>query len=99
MASSDVGDVSWVCPTVQLSAVTMPGGTVMHSWQEVAVGKSAMAHKGMLQAARVMAATAIDLIDDPQIIIRAKAEKDRRTGNEPYICPIPKDVRPPFPAV
>ena len=42
---------------------------------------------------------AIDLIDDPQIIIRAKAEKDRRTGNEPYICPIPKDVRPPFPAV
>lgn len=99
MASSDVGDVSWVCPTVQLSAVTMPGGTVMHSWQEVAVGKSPLAHKGMLQAAQVMAATAIDLIDDPQIIARAKAEKDRRTGNQPYICPIPKDVRPPFPTV
>lgn len=99
MASSDVGDVSWVCPTVQLSAVTMPGGTVMHSWQEVAVGKSSLAHKGMLQAAQVMAATAIDLIDDPQIIAQAKAEKDRRTGNQPYICPIPKDVRPPFPTV
>ena len=99
MASSDVGDVSWVCPTVQLSAVTMPGGTVMHSWQEVAVGKSPLAHKGMLQAAQVMAATAIDLIDDPQIIAQAKAEKDRRTGNQPYICPIPKDVRPPFPTV
>lgn len=96
MASSDVGDVSWVCPVVQLSAVTMPGGTVMHSWQEVAVGKSALAHKGMLQAARVIAATAIDAIDSPQIIQRAKEEKERRTGGKPYACPIPPGVRPPM---
>ncbi len=92
MASSDVGDVSWICPTSQITATTMPGCTVMHSWQEVAVGKSAMAHKGMLQAARVIAATAIDLLEDPSIIERAQAEKARRTGNLPYHCPIPDGV-------
>lgn len=96
MASSDVGDVSWVCPVAQLSAVTMPGGTIMHSWQEVAVGKSALAHKGMLQAAKVIAATAIEAMDDPQIILQAKAERERRTGGKPYICPIPKGVLPPM---
>jgi hypothetical protein len=92
MASSDVGDVSWICPTSQITATTMPGCTVMHSWQEVAVGKSTMAHKGMLQAARVIAATAIDLLEDPSIIERAQAEKARRTGNLPYNCPIPDGV-------
>ena len=39
-ASSDVGDVSWNCPTAQISVTTMPAGTPMHSWQEVSVGKA-----------------------------------------------------------
>ena len=66
----------------------------MHSSHEVAVGKSSMAHKGMLQAARILAATAIDALDDPDLIARAKAEKERRTGGQPYICPIPAGVAP-----
>ena len=96
MASSDVGDVSWICPTVQCSTVTMPGGTVMHSWQEVAVGKSTMAHKGMLQASKIMAGTVIDALEDPSIIEASKAELTRRTGGAPYVCPIPKDVPVPL---
>ena len=96
MASSDVGDVSWICPTAQISAVTMPGGTNMHSWQEVAVGKSQLAKKGMLQASRVLAATAMDLYADPSIIQRAKSEHQLRVENTPYICPIPKGVKPPM---
>lgn len=51
--SSDVGDVSWNCPVAQINAATMPAGVPMHSWQMVAVGKSAMAKKGMLYAAKV----------------------------------------------
>lgn len=93
-ASTDVGDVSWVCPVAQICTVTMPAGTGMHSWQEVAVGKSAMAKKGMLQAARVIAATAIDVIDDPTIAKRAREELQQRTGGKAYVCPIPKSVLP-----
>ena len=74
----------------------MPGGTVMHSWQEVAVGKSTMAHKGMLQASKIMAGTVIDALEDPSIIEASKAELTRRTGGAPYVCPIPKDVPVPL---
>ncbi len=33
-------------------------------------------------------------LDDPDLIARAKAEKERRTGGQPYICPIPAGVAP-----
>lgn len=95
-ASSDVGDVSVVCPTAQIGMATMPSGTAMHSWQEVAVGKSSLAKKGMLQAGRVIAGAGIDLLNDPGIIKTAKEEMNRRTGGVPFVSPIPKDVMPPM---
>lgn len=98
-ASSDVGDVSWICPTAQFTVTTMPGGTSMHSWQEVAVGKSAMAKKGMLQAVKVLAASAIDVYDNPELIKKAKIEKERKLGNLVYHCPIPDDIAPPISTV
>ena len=94
VVSSDVGDVSWNCPVAQISTTTMPAGTPMHSWQTVAVGKSPMAHKGMLYAAKVMAASAIDALEDPDIIRRAKAEFVQRTGGRKYDPPIPLEVKP-----
>ena len=94
VVSSDVGDVSWNCPVAQIGATTMPAGTPMHSWQTVAVRKSPMAHKGMVYAAKVMAASAIDALEDPDIIRRAKAEFVQRTGGRKYDPPIPPEVRP-----
>ncbi|MFR6186734.1 MAG: hypothetical protein ACLUJG_15245 [Lawsonibacter sp.] len=48
-----------------------------------------MAKKGMLYAAKVMAASAIDALEDPEIIRRAKEELLRRTGGKTYQPPIP----------
>ncbi len=93
-ASSDVGDVSWVCPVAQLNIATMPAGTAMHSWQEVAVGKSGIAHKGMLYAGKVLAGAAIDVLRDPAVVERAKQEKLKRTKSQVYCAPIPKEVKP-----
>ena len=59
----------------------------MHSWQMVAVGKSAMAKKGMLYAAKVMAGSAIDALEDPEIIRRAQEEFCQRTGGQKYASP------------
>lgn len=92
--STDVGDVSWVCPTAQINTVTEAAGTPGHSWQMVSQGKSSIAHKGMLFAGKVMAGTIIDLIENPEMIEEAKAELKKRVGEEGYIPPIPKDVRP-----
>lgn len=92
--STDVGDVSWVCPTAQILVTTKAALTPAHSWQQVAQGKSSIAHKGMLYAGKVIAATAIKLIEQPALIEKAKVEHKERLGSESYRCAIPKDVKP-----
>ncbi|MFC7734548.1 M20 family metallopeptidase [Roseomonas sp. GCM10028921] len=93
--STDVGDVSQIVPTVQAWGGCWAVGTPFHTWQAVAQGKSAHAHKGMAQAAKVMAATALDGFRDPELLARAKAELAQRRGGRPYECPIPAEVLPP----
>lgn len=92
--STDVGDVSWVCPTVQAMIVAQAAGTPAHSWQLTAQGKSSMAHKGMIHAGKIMAATAIDLFESPETVEAAKKELSSRLGGGKYEAPIPKDVVP-----
>ncbi len=91
--STDVGDVSWQTPTVQLEMGTWPNSTPGHSWQIVAVGKSAMAHKAMLQAGKIMAATGLDLILDPELLKKAQDELKKRLEGQTYV-PIPAGVKP-----
>ena len=96
MGSTDVGDVTWVVPTVQARGATYAIGTPGHSWQLTAQGKSPMAHKGMVHVAKVMAGTAVDALRDPGLIARAKEDYAARTRNNPYVCPLPDDVTPPI---
>ncbi len=94
--STDVADVSWVTPTAQAWVACFAFGTPMHSWQLVSQGLSGLAHAGMVRAARVLTATAIELIEQPQLIAQAKAELLERRQGKPYACPIPADVPLPF---
>ncbi|MCC6716961.1 MAG: amidohydrolase [Acetobacteraceae bacterium] len=94
IGSTDVGDVSWVVPTAQIRGATYAIGTPGHSWQLTAQGKSGIAHKGMVHAAKVMAATAVDAIRDPALLARARAEHAARIAATPYVCPLPDDVKP-----
>ena len=96
IGSTDVGDVSWVVPTVQARVATCAVGTPFHTWQTVAQGKSAAAHKGMIHAAKIMASTASILIKNPEKIVEAKKEFDDQISRNPYICPIPDGVMPPI---
>ncbi|MFN8580458.1 MAG: amidohydrolase [Gemmatimonadaceae bacterium] len=80
MASSDMGDVSWKVPTVQLSAATWVPGTPAHSWQAVAAGGMSIGAKGMMVAAKTMTLTAMQLLSDTTHIQKARAEFDQRRG-------------------
>lgn len=93
--STDVADVSWNVPTAQCITTTMAFGTPLHAWQTVAQGKSSFAHKGMLLAAKAMAATAIESILYPEIVKEAQRELLDRLGGESYDCLVPADVQPP----
>jgi aminobenzoyl-glutamate utilization protein B len=95
VGSTDVGDVSWAVPTVQARGATYAIGTPGHSWQLTAQGKTPAAHKGLVHVAKVMAGTAVDVIQDPALLARAKADHKARTDATPYVCPLPPDVHPP----
>jgi len=83
-ASTDMGDVTWRVPTVQLSAATWVPGTPAHSWQAVAAGGTSIGAMGMMVAAKTMALTAIDLFSDPSHLVKAREEFNRRTGGFVY---------------
>lgn len=91
--STDVGDVSWQTSASQINVVTWPAGTPAHSWQAVSVGKSSIAHKGMLCAGKVLAATAIDLIENPELLAQAQEEFKKKSAGG-YVCPIEADAVP-----
>ena len=94
--STDVGDVSWAVPTVQARIATCAVGTVFHTWQTVAQGKAPAAHKGMVYAAKVMAATAKRLIEDPALRVKAREVHQAYLAKTPYICPLPAGSEPPI---
>lgn len=96
IGSTDIGDVSWVVPTVQAHAPTVAIGTAFHTWQVVAQGKSPAAHKAMVQVAKAMAAAGVAALSDPQLLAAAKADHAARTKATPYVCPIPAGVDPPL---
>jgi aminobenzoyl-glutamate utilization protein B len=98
IGSTDVGDVSWVVPTVQARVATCAMGTPLHTWQLTAQGKEPFAHKGMIHAAKVMAATVRATILSDELRTAAKKAHAEHLATFPYACPIPADVHPPVAA-
>jgi aminobenzoyl-glutamate utilization protein B len=78
--STDLGDVSWMVPTVQMYTATWVPGTVAHSWQATAAGGTSIGMKGMLVAAKSMALAGAELFSSPAIVAAAKAELTARRG-------------------
>ena len=72
--STDVGDVSFAVPTAGLRAATWVPGTPAHSWQAVAAGGTSIGQKGMMVAAKTLALTGMQLIDDAGF--RAQIQKE-----------------------
>jgi aminobenzoyl-glutamate utilization protein B len=95
VASTDVGDISWFVPVGQLQAATHTYGAPGHSWQIVACTGTSIGEKGMMVAARALAATAIDLYTTPALLERARA--DFKAIREPleFVTLIPEGQKAP----
>ena len=94
--STDVGDVSWQCPTAQLHVAAWPNGCPGHSWQNVSCGKTSIGHKAALCAGKVLCAAAVDLLEQPELLQAAHREHEERTADG-YTFPIPPDAVPTIP--
>ena len=92
--STEVGDVSQITPTGQLTTTCWPLGTPPHSWQIVASSGSSIGFKGMLFAAKAIALTAIELFTKPDLLAKAQAEFAASTNGRGYVTPIPDGTVP-----
>jgi aminobenzoyl-glutamate utilization protein B len=87
--SSDVGDVSWVAPTLHFSVTTAPTGVPWHAWPVVASSRMSIGHKGMMRASQVLAASAVDLFADAAKLESIRAEWRQKTKGVTYRWLIP----------
>jgi aminobenzoyl-glutamate utilization protein B len=95
--STDVGDVSWMVPTMGLRTATWVPGTSAHTWQAVAAGGMSIGIKGMMKAAKTLTLTGIELYQKPEIIERAKIEwNSRRGGSDFKYEPLLGNRKPPL---
>jgi aminobenzoyl-glutamate utilization protein B len=95
--STDVAEVSWMAPTVQVTTACCAPGVPGHSWGITACGGMSIGHKGMLHAAKAMAITAAALHTDPTLLTRAQADYREATGGRPYRAPLEDGIAPPRP--
>jgi aminobenzoyl-glutamate utilization protein B len=94
--STDVGDVSWVVPTLTLTVATSPKAAPWHAWPVVATGGMSIGHKGMIVASKTLAATMIDLYENPKALREVRADFEKRRGDVVFKAYLP-DGPPPLP--
>jgi aminobenzoyl-glutamate utilization protein B len=94
--STDVADVSWIAPTLHVSVVTAPYKVPWHAWPVVASSGMSIGHKGMVYAARTLAATMVDLYERPDALAAVQAEFRAKKGDTVFKAYVP-DGPPPLP--
>lgn len=82
--STDVGDVSFIVPTIRLSAPIAGKDVPWHSWAVVASGGMSIGHKGLTYASKALAMTMVDLFEDPELVDSIKTEFAERKGDYVY---------------
>ncbi len=95
-ASSDVGEVTMVAPTATVNFPAEVPGAVGHHWSVVACNRGPAAWKGMNRGARVIAATAVDLLTKPELLDRIKKEFNEQYKDHPYKSFLPQGAKPPL---
>ena len=88
--STDVGDVSWIVPTLSMNATTAPVDAPWHAWPVVACGGMSIGHKGLVYAAKALATTMVDLFEDAKTLEAIKAEFREKTKGVVYKPFIPE---------
>ena len=89
--SSDVGDASWMAPTMGITMPTFPLGIGLHTWPVTACGGMSIGTRAAVAAAEVLARTALDVLVDEPLRTAAHADFQRRISGRPYVSPLPDD--------
>jgi len=91
---SDVGDISWIVPTVLFGWPSLPLGVSLHTWPVTACGGMSIGDKASLDTARILAGYGHDLMTNPDLLTAARADLIRRKGDTVYVSPLAPDKKP-----
>jgi aminobenzoyl-glutamate utilization protein B len=94
--SSDVGEVTLIAPTATLNFPGGVPGSIGHHWSAVASYYGSAAWKGLNAGAKVMAATALDLLTKPKLLEEIKNEFATYSKTHPYKSFLPEGAKPPL---
>lgn len=94
MGSTDVADVGWQTPVAGFTVATEPAGTPGHHWSAVACGGMSIGKKGMEVAAKALAFSAIDLLENAHVLQTMRDEWKQRMIGRSYNSPIPPEQKP-----
>ena len=89
--STDVAEVSWITPTVEATCACFPKDVPGHSWGVVAASGCTLGERGMLTAAKVMALTALEFLQNPALLESMRREFLQQTKGIPYRSLLPAD--------
>jgi aminobenzoyl-glutamate utilization protein B len=95
-ASTDVGDVSYQVPTGLFGWPTFPLHIGLHTWPVTACGGMSIGDKASLKTAQILAGCGYDLMTDAELRKAAKADFRRRTGDAPFVSPLPPERKRPL---
>lgn len=93
--STDVAEVSWIVPTAGFYVTTAAEDIPWHNWSTTACHGTRAGRKGAVVAAKVIAATGIDLLTNRTLLEEAKSFFLKAKDGKPYKSPIPADQKPP----
>ena len=75
--STDMGNVSQLVPSIHPFVAIAPVEVVVHSPQFASAAASEVGIQGLLDAAKALAMTVVDLVANPEIVIKVKEEFDQ----------------------
>lgn len=93
--STDVGDISWLTPTMGILVPGEPLGISVHTWMATASHGTGIGKKAAVTASKILALTGADLLTDPAFLKQVKADFDKRTQGFTYKSPIPDMIKEP----
>ncbi len=83
--SDDIGDISWIMPTITINYPSNIPGLPGHNWANAISMATPIAHKGVVAGGKVVAMTLVDMLADPALLPAAKTFfKDVQTKDQKY---------------
>lgn len=86
--SDDIGDVSWVVPTITLNYPSNIPNLPGHHWSNAMSMATPIAHKGVVAGSKVIAMTAIDLLTKPELLVEARDYFEKEQQKDQKYLPV-----------